>query len=406
MSEQSSTYCHYPFHELALKSFYKGKAYAFWPCCMMGNKLPGDTITSSRDRMYVDEPWNLNPEQMFYHPRMELLRERMLKGERDPACKVCWSLEDAGIKSYRHSSKSYFHSSEPVSFDVIDLTIGNICNLRCRMCVPSSSNLLMTDNKYFENNNLLERVEKATGGWYPSRATSAETSLQVDWLINNPGKVKVIKATGGETFYDAKIVELIKTYIKNGAAKDVILQFITNGTMFDEELVDLLNQFKANGHTISVDGTGKVYNYIRHLSDFDVLTEKIKFYIDNIKNQAGLFQFACVVSAHNVLNLNDYINWVHSMTDKSWIVFSPINPSNRGVALQHMPVNLLLLAKERLSKFSSDITGSVISQIDFAIRENKENKNAILEETELFDMARNQSYKDFLDPALVEYLST
>jgi hypothetical protein len=213
MNEKSSTYCHYPFHELALKSFYKGKAYAFWPCCMMGNKLPGDTITSGKDRMYIDKPWELNPEEMFYHPRMELLRERMLKGERDPACKVCWNLEDAGVKSHRHFSKSHLHSSKPVSLDVVDLTIGNICNLRCRMCSPSSSNLLMTDNKYFVNHNLLERVEKATGSWHPSQATSAETSLQVNWLISNPGKVKIIKATGGETFYDAKIIELIKTYV-------------------------------------------------------------------------------------------------------------------------------------------------------------------------------------------------
>jgi hypothetical protein len=71
-----------------------------------------------------------------------------------------------------------------------------------------------------------------------------------------------------------------------------------------------------------------------------------------------------------------------------------------------MPIDLLLLAKQRLEKFPKDITVKVISQIDSAINHNKENKQAILEETELFDMARSQSYKDFLDPALVEYLST
>lgn len=405
MNEKSPTYCHYPFHELALKTYYNGKAMAFWPCCMMGNKLPGDTYTAAKDRLGIERVWELTPEEMFNHPRMQLLRDRILAGERDPACKVCWTLEDAGVISYRHASKSLLHSSDAVSLDVIDLTISNVCNLRCRMCNPKASNLLMTDNKYFENNNLSERVEKITKSWILSAATSAETSEQFEWLINNPGKIKSIKASGGETFYDSKVIELIKTYIKIDAAKDVTLQFITNGTMFDDELILLLNHFKENNHTISVDGCGKVYNYIRHLSDFDVLTEKIKFYINNIKNQ-NIFPFACVVSAHNVLNIDAYIDWVQSLSDKTWITFSSVYPSDRGISLYHMPVDLLLLAKQRLSRFPEHITEKVMSQIESAIRENKENKAAILEETILFDMARDQSYKDFLDPALVEYLLT
>ena len=140
------------------------------------------------------------------------------------------------------------------------------------------------------------------------------------------------------------------------------------------------------------------------MSDFDLVSKSVKLYIDNIQNHKR-FQFAFVVSAHNVLNAGDFIEWVRSMTDKFNIVFAPIFPSNRGIALQHMPVHLLALAKERLDKFPAHITSNLIDQIDNAIADNKENKFAILEETVLFDMSRNQSYKDFLDPVLVEYLS-
>ena len=403
MSEKSSTYCHYPFHELALKKFYKGHAVTFWPCCMMGNSLPDDP-EFALNRLGVEKPWELTPEEMFNHPRMELLRSRMLNGERDPACKVCWNLEDAGIKSYRHFSDSPYHSKNDVSLDVIDLTLSNICNLRCRMCDPRSSNLLMTDHKYFEENNLLDRVTQATNRWGPSNVSAGEKSKQIEWLVNNPGKVKVIKATGGETFYDKTLIDILKTQVDTGCSKDIVLEFVTNGSLFNLELVDLLNKFKENNHTISIDGTGKVYNYIRHMSDFDLVSKSVKLYIDNIQNHKR-FQFAFVVSAHNVLNAGDFIEWVRSMTDKFNIVFAPIFPSNRGIALQHMPVHLLALAKERLDKFPAHITSNLIDQIDNAIADNKENKFAILEETVLFDMSRNQSYKDFLDPVLVEYLS-
>ena len=141
------------------------------------------------------------------------------------------------------------------------------------------------------------------------------------------------------------------------------------------------------------------------MSDFNLLNDSVKLYISSIKNHNKNFQFAFVVSAHNVLNVADYIEWIQSLTDKFNIVFSPINPSDRGISLCHLPVKLLLLAKERLMKFPNHITENLIAQISYAVEYNKESKEAILEETVLFDMARNQSYKDFLDPALIEYLS-
>ena len=42
--------------------------------------------------------------------------------------------------------------------------------------------------------------------------------------------------------------------------------------------------------------------------------------------------------------------------------------------------------------------------IDDAINNNKENKQMVKDECELFDLSRNQSYRDFLHPMMVEWL--
>ena len=47
---------------------------------------------------------------------------------------------------------------------------------------------------------------------------------------------------------------------------------------------------------------------------------------------------------------------------------------------------------------------NLIRMIDDAINNNKENKQMVKDECELFDLSRNQSYRDFLHPMIVEWL--
>lgn len=403
----SPTYCHYPFHEIAMKLFSKGKLFTFWPCCIMGIKVEGDSNDYSYlNRLGISNAHELTPQEMYDHPSMQKLREDAVNGVRNPACKTCWILEDKGISSYRQFSNSTYHPAEP-GLSVVDITLSNICNLQCRMCDARASNLLMKDHKFFKENNLLDRLYKVNTKWPESSYSDAASSPQIEWILNNTDKIKVIKATGGEPFYDPHMIGLLKKYIETGTAKNVSLLFHTNATMFTDEIIDILNQFKLNNHTFSIDGTEKVYEYIRHPWKFKDLEDSVRRYIKNVKNHSDFYNFNFVLTAHNVLNASEYIEWIHSLTDKKvHITFAQVNPHDRGISLQHLPLYLLELAKNKLSNIDTKLVENLLNQIDYAIQNNKENKFLIKEETELFDMSRNQSYKDFLDPALVEYLST
>ena len=398
------TYCHYPFKAIAIKEYTGDKLKAFWPCCMMGNDRESPNV------LEVEDPHLLNPQEMFDHPRMEELRNNLSNGVRDSACKICWDQEDRGLKSFRNYSKNEFDLDNN-GLELVDITASNICNLRCRMCSPTSSNLLMMDTKYFKDKGMEKEALSVVKRWGMSKPSRATESLQWDWLMENTHKIKALKASGGEPFYDDKVIQLLNRYVETGAAKNTYLSFHTNATQFTSEIVELLNHFKQNKHTFSIDGTDKVYEYIRYPADFKEMESSVMNYINNVKNYDPILNFTMVVSAHNVLNIPEYIEWAKQIYPGVSIYFAEIYDMDRGIALKHMPIHLLEYAKSQVTKYIYRASGredgnvlNLIKQIDLAISNNVENKKLLKNETALFDMSRDQSYRDFLHPNLVSWL--
>lgn len=400
------TYCHYPFKAIAIKEYTGDKLKAFWPCCMMGNDRESNNINA----LEVENPHLLTPQEMFDHPRMEELRNNLSNGVRDSACKTCWDQEDRGLKSFRHFSNDEFNLGNN-GLELVDITASNICNLRCRMCSPTSSNLLMMDSKYFKDKGMEKEALSVVKRWATSKPSRATESIQWDWLMENTHKIKVLKASGGEPFYDNKVIQLLNRYVETGAAKSTNLSFHTNATQFTSEIVDLLNHFKQNKHTFSIDGTNKVYEYIRYPANFKEMELSVLNYIQNVKNYDPILNFTMVVSAHNVLNIANYIEWAKQIYPGVSIHFAEIYDMDRGIALKHMPIHLLEYAKSQVTKHIYRASGredghvlNLIRQIDLAISNNVENKKLLKNETALFDMSRDQSYRDFLHPDLVSWL--
>ena len=91
-----------PHHNLAIKAYRNGKLQEAWPCCMMGN--PDELgMDNQWGRLDIPNVSDLTPQEIFDHPRMQLLRDNLDNGIRDNACSTCWRLEDNGVKSYREN---------------------------------------------------------------------------------------------------------------------------------------------------------------------------------------------------------------------------------------------------------------------------------------------------------------
>lgn len=412
-ANKDNTFCFRPFTSIALKNFNNNKLQVAWPCCMMGNKT---SASADNDKLKIPNYAELTPEEIFNHPRMAELRKNMLTGVKDSACQVCWEQEDKGMTSFRLQIQDSLTEEKCNNPELIefDYTASNACNLRCRMCGPAQSNSLYIDSVFFKKNNLeLGVIEATNKGWFAPHGLQmvSKDSVQWHWMINNTDKIKILKMAGGEPFYDNNVLKLLDVFIEKGHARQTELSFMTNGTLIDEALIEKLNQFKVNFHNFSIDGWGKSYDYIRYPATFELIDERLHLYFSKVKNIKAVIP-TIVVSALNIFTIKEYTEWLMNF-GKQYnkyvsIHYAEMYPFNRGTSLTSLPIYLLEDALNRIKDFSTnDIQiNNVRSMIQDAIRNNKENKQKMLNEITPFDLSRDQSFKDFLDPALVEWLTS
>ena len=403
-TKTSDTYCNQPFTSLALKNWRKGKLKSVWPCCNMGNN---DGIVHNDNPLGIDCA-DLSPQEIFDHPRMEELRQNLANGVRDSACSVCWRMEDNNVKSYRQHNISV-HEKE---LTTIDVTSSNECNLACRMCGPSASNLWMQDIKNLKetgHSNLYIQNHAYTGT--TSDPPKATESIQWQWMYDNTDKIKYLKCSGGEPLYDTKFIKLLEKYIADGTAKDTTVMCHTNGTQFgNPKIVEILNYFKKQEHSFSIDGFGQVYEYIRYPGTWDNLNDSLHHYfqMDNISNS---FQITTVISALNLLNLRDLEDWSRKIHTKylyprfgktpTMLNYQELYPTYRGTHLTRLPISILKVAKKR-----NVLSRRITQWIDAAIDNNAEDKQKMKLEIQLLDFSRNQDYHDYLDPILIDWLDS
>ena len=406
----SATYCHHAFKRLTMKKYDGDRLLAVAPCCNMSNLV--GSVEGQQIGIHIPDLETLTPEQIFNHPELESLRQNLRNGVRDSRCAVCWRQEDLGLQSYRQNNISGPHAQDGIAdLTEVDLLTSAMSNLRCRMCEPASSHSLLIDNKFFVENDLSEQVSYGMGRWLTQQRQPdpARNTPQWNWLMANTHRIKRIRASGGEPFYDHRLIALLERYIARDHAKDTVLNFHTNGTVMHDQMLDLLRHFKENLHDISVDGTGTVYEYIRYPQSWTDLDASIRRYLRKL--QLDQVSLTMVVSALNVLNVAEYVTWAGSLTERVWLHFDEIMPVTRGTALRHLPRHLLEIAKDRIEHLALPSTladetrvANVIAQIDLAIRSNHPDRQRMLTEIGLFDRSRTQHYRDHLDPMLVQWL--
>ena len=178
---------------------------------------------------------------------------------------------------------------------------------------------------------------------------NSTNSDQIDWLKNNTRKIKVLKASGGEPFYDDQICQLLNVYVDNDDAKSTILEFDTNGTLFNDDVISLNEKFKFLNHSISIDGVNSVYEYIRYPHTFNDFNKSLKRYLK--LNNIFCVHYAFVLSSLNIFNIRDFLFYVRSITSfvsnnkDFYINFEKVRPYDRGTSINLLPIYLLEEAK-------------------------------------------------------------
>ena len=241
------------------------------------------------------------------------IRTDLENGIKHANCKQCWDEESAGIPSKRIlDNKNWgpkYLNDKTVEPAIVELNLGTLCNLKCRICGPWCS------SRWVE-----EFFTIKTQGNDPGPDAKEKYMLMVkDWQGNyeddSPAwdhiekslpHLKQIDIYGGEPFLVEKQWEILKRSIEIGYSKNQILHFNTNATQFNPSHIELLKHFKKVLISLSIDGIGKRFEYQRHPAKWSLVENNIRKFLSLQNNNNNIHVSACLtVSTLNVYYLEE-----------------------------------------------------------------------------------------------------
>ena len=304
-------------------------------CCMSEHELITDSGVRNINNASILEFWNSKD-------RQDVIND-LNNGIKIVDCNACWKEEESGKESKRiRDNKSYADKITDSSMlpIVMDLSMGNLCNLKCRICSPTHSSPWMIEEAevMFPGNKQLFFQHPR---WkIVKESFDYKNKFMWDDIIALLPNVTKFDFAGGEPFYIEKHWDIIEKCVTNGWSKNQHVHYNTNGTIYPEKYMHLLEQFKIVDIQISSDGVGNKFEYCRHPAVWDEVEENIDRFIkdrDSSNNQWILS--ACIsLSAFNVhyffetfehyasKGIGIYVNIVH---DHHGIKFLPLEVKNK-----------------------------------------------------------------------------
>lgn len=335
-ANNSKTFCILPWMHLATNASGNLRV-----CC---NSTPGKNFVTKED----GKPYKLNRdnlEEAWNSDVYSTIRKQMLSDERPDMCVRCFREEDVGIKSARQSWNSKWQEdkeyTEDAPFDIkyVDLRLGNLCNLKCRMCNPYASNMWVKEWHLVDTALDPAEYERLSKMNWPEDKKTWENLFSIAHTVDE------IYLTGGEPTVIKEQQKLLDYFIDNNTAKDIRLKYNTNLVLLPAWLLERWGHFKRVQLNCSIDATGALDTYIRHPSKWKKIVKNFEA-IRQLPN-AGI-EIHCTVQMYNILYLDKLIEWALPYNVK--IYFNILNHPDE-LNIRVLPNELKILAEERLQPY-------------------------------------------------------
>ena len=367
----SKTFCPYPW--ISIMTQPTGAANF---CCVAREQFKNDdgTMFNLNKGDKIEQVWNSN--------HMREVRKQMATGENVPQCTRCYDQEDMGFPSYRNnyirdwfeyspygekiheiiekSIENDYHVEEPPMY--LDFRLGNMCNLKCRMCQPQNSSQIHKEYTKINNDDPIKGKfikEHFTWGHFADDVTPWQDDpdflRQVeDWL---PG-VNRLYFTGGEPTIIERVYWIMEKCVEMGISKNIDLVFNSNMTNVQKRFIDLVEQFKSVLMCVSVDAYGHENEYIRGASHWSQVDKNIRKYCAS--NVVGTVSFSPVIQIYNILTITKLLDYCEQLEKEYgreiWVTFL-ICDYPTSLDFRNCPDNVRQVAIERLENWleSSEI---------------------------------------------------
>ncbi len=234
------------------------------------------------------------------------IKDKMKKNEWHSSCSYCQYREEKGIETDISMYDRYYNKMNENFEDIefppyIDIRYSNTCNLKCRMCSPSSSSKI--ENEYDKDKELYTEFY---GPFYKNKIVEG---------FDFTGKhIKKIKVLGGEPTVDTELHRFLRDMIKNNTVEKI--SFTTNGTNLNEHFMKILEPIKEISVTFSVDATGRTYEYIRTNSKWEIVNNNINYAFEKMGFDS--IRFNVVMTPWVAFNITILFDWFASFKAKGY----------------------------------------------------------------------------------------
>ena len=282
------------------------------PCCLAREEI----TNSNGDKFDLNKD---NLETIYHSEYMQRLRRQFRAGEQPETCKLCWDEESAGRTSKRMNSRIRlkelyndvdWDNDNPDQLWFLDLKLGNICNLKCRICGSWSSSKWAAEEleympKDFDKKQHIAYQWLKQGSWPRNPDTNFWENLKR--LLPN---IKYLEFTGGEPWLIQEHIELLKYAVAQGYSKNIDIHYNTNATQWPQDLVEIWRDFGRVDVAFSIDNVNNRFEYERYGAKWDTANS----IIDSVHGMQLLYpnittQLCFTVNIQNVYYLDELLSW-------------------------------------------------------------------------------------------------
>jgi MoaA/NifB/PqqE/SkfB family radical SAM enzyme len=192
----------------------------------------------------------------------------------------------------------------------LDLKLGNICNLKCRICGSWSSSQYATEEinalpKDENKKNNYHYFMLRAGAWPRENKKFWE---EIDIILTD---IRYIEFTGGEPFMIDEHFDMLQGIIDRGIAGQVEIHYNTNGTQYPARGEAIWRHFKTVEIAFSIDDVGERFEYQRTNADWAAVLDNITSF-QYLKTQMPNLQLQCcsTVNVFNVRYIDKLAQWI------------------------------------------------------------------------------------------------
>jgi sulfatase maturation enzyme AslB (radical SAM superfamily) len=250
--------------------------------------------------------------------------------------------QSPGYNHFKLSEQDGFADTLPID---LHIDLGNYCNLACKMCWSEASSRIATQYVRWG----FEEHRKFLGtDWTKDSATWTKL---LNELVTIP-KLKNIHFMGGETLLTNRFEEFVDFMILHKKF-DLCFSFVTNGTTFNESLINKLKKFARVGIEVSIETVTKHNDYVRQGTDTGEVLKNIQRYKQHCDNSNISVTLRPAISA---LTVGYYYTLLEYCLENQFLIKSLLVTSPGYLNVGVLPASIRNNYKQQYQKLLIDLT--------------------------------------------------